>query len=250
MDLGQFQVQVREFCDTLHSTCICRLLRTCIFRETSTKVTNNADIFSRWLTRPLCSSSDLSSQQTPFSALFPSSPASFCWLFQLPLSVFLRQLTLCLPWDLPLHFNFLSRGRSRAQGFVWVSRQSRQSDSLTGAHTHTQLNEWPHSVTLIFFSLYREIWIGMCDFLSLRVFGLLSSSLLLFPQRSICPPAFFRYLSNSGTFTELRTRSFIEPTKVVCSDSVSHNRVQVLSILYCYSPLVRIVPATSRWLSP
>ena len=40
----------------------------------------------------------------------------------------------------------------------------------------------------------------------------------------ICPPI---WLSNSGTFTELRTTSFIEST---CSDSISHNRVQVLSI--------------------
>ena len=43
-------------------------------------------------------------------------------------------------------------------------------------------------------------------------------------------PAFFRCLSNSGTYTELRTTSFIEHTEVTCSDSVSHNRVQVLSI--------------------
>ena len=28
--------------------------------------------------------------------------------------------------------------------------------------------------------------------------------------RPICPPAFFRCLSNTGTFTELRTTSFIE----------------------------------------
>ena len=48
--------------------------------------------------------------------------------------------------------------------------------------------------------------------------------------RPICPPAFFRCLSNSGTYTELRTTSFIESTGVACSDSVSHNRVQVLSI--------------------
>ena len=48
--------------------------------------------------------------------------------------------------------------------------------------------------------------------------------------RLICPPAFFRCLSNSGTFRELRTTSFIESTRVVCSDSASHNRVQVLSI--------------------
>ena len=46
----------------------------------------------------------------------------------------------------------------------------------------------------------------------------------------ICPPAFFRCLSNLGTFLELWTTSFIESTGVACSDSVGHNRVQVLSI--------------------
>ena len=48
--------------------------------------------------------------------------------------------------------------------------------------------------------------------------------------RLMCPPAFFRCLSNSGTFMELRTTSFIESTGIACSDSVSHNRVKVLSI--------------------
>ena len=48
--------------------------------------------------------------------------------------------------------------------------------------------------------------------------------------RPICPPAFFRCLSTSGTFTELRTTSFIETMDVAYSDSVSHNRVQVLRI--------------------
>ena len=46
--------------------------------------------------------------------------------------------------------------------------------------------------------------------------------------RPMCPPAFFRCLSNSGTCTKLRTTSFIESTRVACSDSVNHNRVQVL----------------------
>ena len=49
--------------------------------------------------------------------------------------------------------------------------------------------------------------------------------------RPICLLAFFRCLSNSGTFTELRTSSFIESTEFACSGSVSHNRVQALSIL-------------------
>ena len=59
----------------------------------------------------------------------------------------------------------------------------------------------------------------------------MSSSLLLFPQRFGCPPVFFKFFSNSGTFTELQTTPFIESTGVAGSDSVSHNRVQVLSIL-------------------
>ena len=33
-----------------------------------------------------------------------------------------------------------------------------------------------------------------------------------------------------GNLHELRTTSFIESTGVACSDSISHNRVQVLSI--------------------
>ena len=45
----------------------------------------------------------------------------------------------------------------------------------------------------------------------------------------ICPPAFFRCLSNLGTYMELWTTSIIESTGVACSDSVSHNQVQVLS---------------------
>ena len=40
----------------------------------------------------------------------------------------------------------------------------------------------------------------------------------------------------------------IESTGVACSDSVSHNRVQVLSIPVLFA--VRIEPANTRWLSP
>ena len=47
--------------------------------------------------------------------------------------------------------------------------------------------------------------------------------------RPICPLA-FTCLSNSRTFTELRTTSFIKSKGVTCSDSVGHNRVQVLSL--------------------
>ena len=48
--------------------------------------------------------------------------------------------------------------------------------------------------------------------------------------RPICHPAFFRGLSNSGTYTELWTTSFIESTWIAWYDSVSHNWVQVSSI--------------------
>ena len=98
-----------------------------------------------------------------------------------------------------------------------------------------------------------NFWDEACWFLSLRFFRLLSSSLLLllFPQR------FGRYVlrpssgvcRTRGTFAELRTTSFIETTGVACSDSVCHNRVQVLIIPVYYSPVVRIEPATFRWLS-
>ena len=39
------------------------------------------------------------------------------------------------------------------------------------------------------------------------------------------PLVFFRCLPNSGTYTGLRTMSFIESTRNACFDSVSHNRV-------------------------
>ena len=66
--------------------------------------------------------------------------------------------------------------------------------------------------------------------------------------RPICPPAFFRCLSYSRTYTELRTTFFIESTGVACSDSISHNRVRVLSI-----PVLLLACSqdwTCRWLSP
>ena len=68
--------------------------------------------------------------------------------------------------------------------------------------------------------------------------------------RSICPPAFFRCLSNSGTYTELRTTSFIESTGslVLIPWGITGYKCKVF--LYCYSPVVRIEPATSRWLFP
>ena len=45
----------------------------------------------------------------------------------------------------------------------------------------------------------------------------------------ICPPAFFRCLSNSGTFTELRTTSFIESTGVAKFTYASYAGILVLA---------------------
>ena len=70
---------------------------------------------------------------------------------------------------------------------------------------------------------FLNFWDKARSFLSLRVFIFIVISTTF---RSIFPLAFCRFLS----FTELRTTSFIEPTGVACSDSVSHNQVQVLSI--------------------
>ena len=61
--------------------------------------------------------------------------------------------------------------------------------------------------------------------------------------RPIYHPAFFRFLSNSGTNTELWTKPFIESTGDACSDSVSPNRVQVLSI-----PVLLLV-CSQDWIS-
>ena len=66
----------------------------------------------------------------------------------------------------------------------------------------------------------------------------MSSSLLLFPQR------FGHYVlqRSSGVYRTRETSNFIKTTGVACSDSVSPNQVQVLSIPVYYSPVVRIEP--------
>ena len=68
------------------------------------------------------------------------------------------------------------------------------------------------------------------DIFIIKVFRTIVSIVISTTFLPICPPAFFRCLSNSGTFMELQTMSFIESMGVICSDSVSHNRIQVLSI--------------------
>ena len=48
--------------------------------------------------------------------------------------------------------------------------------------------------------------------------------------RAVCPPAFFRCLSNSETYTKLRTTSFIESTGVACSDSSRTHSITVIGV--------------------
>ena len=93
---------------------------------------------------------------------------------------------------------------------------------------------------------------GAVSFLSLRVFGLLSSSLLLFPQ------LFGRYVlqpSSSVCRTRELSRNFelcplLTPrgSHVLILLAITGYKCYVF--LYCYLPAVRIEPETSRWLSP
>ena len=90
----------------------------------------------------------------------------------------------------------------------------------------------------LFYKTYKDdsclnFWDESGWFLSLRVFGLLSSSLLLFPQR------FGRYVFRlfSGVCRtreptwNFELRRLLNQRGVTYSDYVSHNWVQVLSIL-------------------
>ena len=76
--------------------------------------------------------------------------------------------------------------------------------------------------------LWNEAW----WFLSLRVFGLFSSSLLLFPQSfgPICPPDLLQAFVELGSQHGTSNYVLYWIHGVTCSDSVSHNPVQVLSI--------------------
>ena len=72
------------------------------------------------------------------------------------------------------------------------------------------------------------------------------SSLLLFPQRfgrNVLRPS-SSVCQTQEPAQNFELRPLLNPRE--CSDSVSHNRVQVLSFLYCDSLAVRTEPATSR----
>ena len=97
-------------------------------------------------------------------------------------------------------------------------------------------------LTKILESLKSKLWLVFKLCLTVYIIKGFRTTVFIFivistTFRSICPPTFFRCLSTSWTYTELRTTSFIESTGVTCSDSVCHNRVQVFSIPVCYSPV-------------
>ena len=56
---------------------------------------------------------------------------------------------------------------------------------------------------------------------------------------------FFRSLSNSGAYTELRTTSFIESTGSLVLNSFTITGYKCQVFLYCYLLAVRVEPATS-----
>ena len=129
--LGSAPSARKGACDTLHSLCICRLPRMCSLRETSTKASKNAN---------------------------SAFPHCILLLIVRPLDCYLKPTvllcsplstdSLCLLRDLPSLSTSGLAGGLAVRPFAWVSRQSRQRDSLTGAHIHTQHNEWPHSITI------------------------------------------------------------------------------------------------------
>ena len=94
-------------------------------------------------------------------------------------------------------------------------------EEMCGLLGETLLKNKPHSLSKF---LRQSLLIFIIKVFRTIVFIFIVISTTLWP---ICPPAFFRCLSNSGTFTELRTTSFIETTgnPCACSDSVCHNRV-------------------------
>ena len=138
---------------TLHSLCICRLTLACILRETSTKCTNNVDIFLRWFARPLRSSSGFSSRLSDFCWLWHSldsplkadrsplptvvdclSASTFAkcplWVpLTTSLSGFLCQQPLWLLSDQPFLPQFRSRRRSRTQAFVRFHAKTKKSSA-------------------------------------------------------------------------------------------------------------------------
>ena len=136
-----------DVCNSLHSfLCICELSRAC----------TQAKFPQGTLTHPLTLVNPTSGTTGPCSRLSRSSDSSdFCWLLSpsdcpvLSTAFFcsancllLLAASFCLLlWPcLPLS-SFDLVGNLALKPFVWVSRQNRQNDPLTGTHTDTHRNE-------------------------------------------------------------------------------------------------------------
>ena len=152
--------------------------------------------------------------------------------------------------------------RTRHAGHYWRSRDELISDVLLWTPTHGRTKAGRPARTYIQQLCEdkgccpedlpeamndREEWREWRDFIIkgsrtiIFIFIVISATF-----RPICPPAFVRCLSNTGTYSELRTTSFVESTRVACSNSVSHNQEQVLSV----PVLLLACSQVWTWLSP
>ena len=135
----------REVCDIFTALRAFTGYRGRVFARNIHKAIRNADSFPRIGQLGLCRSTGLSSHFSDFCSSFFSALLSSPWLtcsvdWYLLLSVSfwfpLSTDSLCLLWDLPSLIHLRLAGDLAPKPFVWVSRQNRQSNSLTGTHTH------------------------------------------------------------------------------------------------------------------
>ena len=108
-------------------------------------------------------------------------------------------------WDwTQVSWAFGEHPNRKANGWNCLKNQHSESRSLTGTQnvrTEVKVSNISSNFKISFFFIIK-------DFRTIVfIFMVISTTF-----RSICPPALLRSLSNSGTFTELRTTSFIEST--------------------------------------
>ena len=124
-NLGQLQAKKREFCDTLHSLCICRLSQACIWRETSTKASRNANssltIFPHCLLLTVLPHDCYLTPTGLFSVVDCISPSSFVNWPSVFSGTFLSSSTSGLVGD--FEFSPLSGFRAKAdKEILWQTR--------------------------------------------------------------------------------------------------------------------------------
>ena len=152
----------KSICDNLHSPCICRLTLACILHETSTKGTNNADIFSRWF-NGLCVVHQvlavvfLTSVDSVIFWIANTKPIAFLCP---PLSTASLRLSSstrpCLCSDLPFLLHFRSRQRSRVQALClgFVLKQTKRLSARRTIHIVSQY----HLTQITFKKIYMTHW--------------------------------------------------------------------------------------------